>query len=477
MGSKSLKKQVLILILLIVLLPKSGLANLSKLANEYLLENSSINSALAKSEVSKLDIDALNATKTWSLSYDGEKASGNLVSSSTLLSPESETTSQTLSLAKGFSWGGTFVLDNTLSHLDQDATLTTTKINRYGLNQGVTYSQDLWRNFFGREFDKSVEVLESTYKSTEASTQETINQGLLSFTQAYNNTLLQKALVSLQGEAIQRAKRRLNLIRKRVKDGLREKVDLYQAQMALVSQAEQTRTAEVNLESALDGLNGLLHRKVEVSEIRALTFSEPALSSLPTGEVLSNKNLKSLKEIEKIFKASYDVATLGTLPSLAFSAGYRTNGVGTIQSTAINDGTFGGKNSEKTVGLSLTWNIGSAGEEIAKSQALLNYKTAENTKAKLHKSLVVTETILKTQIKKLDENLKANMKRMSLANKTLSEYNRLYKRGRADLDQVIRSEEALINTQKSFVTYFTQREGLVYSLAVLYGDLKGYLVK
>ena len=76
-----------------------------------------------------------------------------------------------------------------------------------------------------------------------------------------------------------------------------------------------------------------------------------------------------------------------------------------------------------------------------------------------------------SQLKILDQNLKSIVSRYNLAKSSLAEYNRLYSRGRVSLDQVIRSEEDLINTEKSFVQYKVQREKAYYSLLDIYGEL------
>jgi len=85
---------------------------------------------------------------------------------------------------------------------------------------------------------------------------------------------------------------------------------------------------------------------------------------------------------------------------------------------------------------------------------------------------------LKSSIEALDEQiviLKTNLvsinKRLELASMALDEYTKLYARGKADLDQVIRAEEDLINTQKSKIQYLSQINNLNFSKKSLTSDL------
>lgn len=96
---------------------------------------------------------------------------------------------------------------------------------------------------------------------------------------------------------------------------------------------------------------------------------------------------------------------------------------------------------------------------------------------KLKLNFLKSEESLLTQIDLLEKNLVSVKSRKDLALVALQEMTKLYNRGRADLDQVIRAEESLINTEKSFVQYLAQREGLIYKLASLYGTLEEYLTK
>jgi outer membrane protein TolC len=53
----------------------------------------------------------------------------------------------------------------------------------------------------------------------------------------------------------------------------------------------------------------------------------------------------------------------------------------------------------------------------------------------------------------------------------LKEYNRLYNRGRADLDQVIRAEETLINSEISLIRQQAEFEQRFGELSYLNGTL------
>ena len=91
--------------------------------------------------------------------------------------------------------------------------------------------------------------------------------GLLALAQSYTSARLQSSLVRLQKEARKRAEVVKTFVLNRVRDGLREKIDLYRARSNVHLQEEQVLSALKNLEASLEGLSATLHRKVTPKEI------------------------------------------------------------------------------------------------------------------------------------------------------------------------------------------------------------------
>ena len=116
-------------------------------------------------------------------------------------------------------------------------------------------------------------------------------------------------------------------------------------------------------------------------------------------------------------------------------------------------------------------------EKNSKKVARLNQMQAQYESKVVASQVTNAVEDIKSQLTYLDKNLASVTTRYSLAKKTLKEYNKLYNRGRADLDQVIRAEESLISTEESFIQYKSKREKLFYALMDLYGELQEFVSK
>ena len=84
---------------------------------------------------------------------------------------------------------------------------------------------------------------------------------------------------------------------------------------------------------------------------------------------------------------------------------------------------------------------------------------------------------LKTEARLLKLNFSMAKERLSISRRVLKEYTRLYRVGKSDLDQLIRAEESLINTEKSLLNYYILYENQLLNLASLYGKTIEYLTK
>jgi outer membrane protein len=107
---------------------------------------------------------------------------------------------------------------------------------------------------------------------------------------------------------------------------------------------------------------------------------------------------------------------------------------------------------------------------------LVNYNTTRLRLEKFAQDALQSEKSIQDQIAILDTNILSAKRRLSLSKLALREYNKLYSKGRADLDQLIAAEETLINTEVNFIQYLAQRERLIHGLAFLYGNLKSFML-
>lgn len=446
----------------------SSQASLVKLSKEYLAKNSKVFQEKAKAQISLIEKDLILAQKTWGLDYSYLNNDNKLENSTTTFTVTGlETELHSLGLSKAFDWGGTLSLDNNMYSYKSSGTT-------YQFNQTLSYSQNLGKDFFGKQFYNTVDQYENLAKQQEKSSKNTIQTNLRTFALVLTQAQLQKGLYDLQVEAQKRAQRRLSLIKKKVRDGLREKVDLLQARTDLLKQKELVEATDISFNNQIENLVGHLERSVDSNEITELEIE--SWEKLPAGNISNNLSKAQLESYKKANELAYENSSRDYLPSVSLSASIKTNDYDMQRSETFSNGKLGGDNKEVTVGLNLTWALGLESEKLEKAKARLNFETSKKLLEGKESSLDKTEQILKKNLRQLDKNIEFSKERLILAEKTLKEYNRLYNRGRSGLDQVIRAEESLINTQVSHLRYLANRREVLFNLASLYGNLENYIL-
>jgi len=465
----------LLLILFLFSISSVADAALKNLVEEYLKSNSTVLKSKAQISTSFLNISSVEAQKIWSLSYAGKKEDDNLEQVSSFATRNTETTTHLLSLGKGFKWGGEFALNNTL--IKYKAPTSAQASN--GFVQGIKYTQDLGANFLGRSFYSELKAAELTHDSTEAQVKHSLQSSLYGFATTYSQAKLNLSLLKLQEAALERAKRRKELIRKRVRDGLKEKVDLIQASIELLAAEEQVKTAQMRRKTSLEALSNALHRDVTRKEVEPFDARILDMRTIPVGNSSGNLEISTLEKKAQALKTSKDKVDYSFWPTVNAGLEYNVNDYDNQKSTAIDEGMLtGSRNATETIlSLNAVWTFGNESQKIARAKNNIELKTTEMEKEKLKINFSKSEESLLAQLELLEKNLKSVKDRKDLALKALKEMTKLYNRGRADLDQVIRAEESLINTERNFIQYLAEREGMIFRLASLYGTLEEYLLK
>ena len=451
------------------MLPNTLFANISKLSQELLIYNVDVLVLRAKLKSSKLDLDGVRVSKPWSVALTAAHDDSSLASTSSS-SFNGSINTVTASIYKDFNWGGHFAFDN--NFLGYNSTSLTT--NEF--NQSFSYSQDLGTNFLGRDDRKEISIAEDVIKVTSINIEKQIEQILFKFYQNYNTCRLSKVLIKLEEEALKRAVKRRRLVARRLKDGLREKVDLYQAQIAELTQEEALKSERIKIKSELAKLSKSLHRLVNIDEISDISLDEFLLTAIPTGDLKNNKTNLALETKIKFIKNSISKVNYTFTPTISFSTQYKTNDLNEKEFEALGGGLVGSSNREIVLGLNLSWPLNFNIQQVAKAKLNVDLNVAMMNKEKTNQSFAQDAQSIKEQIKILDENITLAQKRRRYAKRALGEYNKLYNLGRANLDQVIRAEESLILTERQFARYLFSREQLMSLLVTIYGKLSNYLI-
>ncbi|WP_372653427.1 TolC family protein [Halobacteriovorax sp.] len=473
-------KYLLIIGLFTATISTTANAALSSLSVEF-LKNGSLNETQRMNlEINSLEKEATFYSKSWTLSASGESTSSKLarsssllISNATLLPNDTDTTSYNLTISKEFFTGTEISLSNTLVDYTNNVNVSQ---NNKGFTQTISLEQDLWNNFLGRRDSLGLDIAEKTYEYQKKASDYTVETNLYTFVSEYLKAKLDKANVELKKAALQRTNKRLELIKRRVRDGLSEKVDLYSAQTLELASKESYMSEMISLQSSLESLSKKVHREINVENILNYSLSAESEVEKVEGKIEDNKNfLKTKKQIDYLIDSSKK-ADHAVYPSLVFGTSYSTNNYES-SSSPISDGVIGSDNNELTVGLTLTWNIGSKVEDLTKKASSIELNKVKMESRKILLTLKEQESSLLQRQKEVDVLLVSATKRLELANKTLKEYNRLYSRGRATLDQVIRAEEDLISTQESYVNYLYLKDSNFSTLAYLRGKLQEAVIK
>ena len=464
------------LLIFLRILPLSAFeADLERLSREFLTKNFHVLSLKERAFQEELNHTKKSLEKTWSLS--GQTAYTDNASERGLdQSPLPGTKKHTygINIKRDFSIGSSLSLSNEFSGT---IPRISTGQKSYGFSQGLSYTQDLGANFFGRSYRSELEQFRLMADHSSSLANTGIEEGLYLFAVEYTFLRLQETLLKLQEEAVERAKERAAFVRQRVLNGLKERVDIYQSQMALLSQEEQLRIIRVAVVSGFHDFSQKLERQVEREELKRLSLDNDQPPRPSQGEVEGHPLLKGIKIDERIKKLAFSRAKHSLWPTINLKLEYRTNDYDPRFSQTFSRGRLSldprGHFLSAQASLDMPLDFGSEKAEIQRIGSQIRVNEAEYL---FHRSrLEKQKQNTLYQLSEMGEKITSARQRKELAEKALNDYNTLYRQGRADLDQVIRAEEDLIATQKSLAQYLSSRRDLYLLLSSLHGGVSTYL--
>ena len=456
--------------LLLCLMAINSQASLKDFVREYLGESNEVKQSKFSYDNQMLLTELEESKRPWTLAASSSFEDSTLETSPfSLNTGNQKSNTEAISLSKEFVWGGELSFTGTLYDLESSS-------NVKSYTQALTYSQDIGQNFFGRNDFLSSDIAKETEDYQKLKFDGTKSQSIVNLISDYLEVRRQKTLLSLQENAYKRSLKRLNLVKKQVRDGIKEKVDLYSSQTAHSFQTEVLDEKKATLANELRDLETRMERKVELSKIKPFSITKEDLKDIPNGEINSNLSVKAIKKKISYLNKELKKSDNTMFPSISLKGTYETNNYETVDNP-VSDGTFGSDNNNKAVSLTISMPLGFQVEKNAYKRAKLTKMEAEYSQRLALVSVRNNILNYKRNIKRLDKNIASVANRYDLAKKTVREYNRLYNKGRASLDQVIRAEEDLINTETSFVEYKLARKKQYYGLLDIYGQLENYMRK
>lgn len=455
--------------------PESGHANLKSLAKEFLHINSGVNQNRFMQSKSGLDVEILKGSKGFRLNANYNNIDDNQDYYTTNFTAPKKTESYNLTLSKPFDWGGEVFFKNSMTNTNQEKS---TFISAYETNQFIqklTYSQDLGRDFFGKSYRAQLQALEFSNKHQKHKTQGEIDKSLYNFFSAYTEAKLNKTLISFQEKSLARSIKRLKVIKRQVRDGLKDKVDAYEAEVNYHNSFESLELAKQRFIDSKKSLSTMLHRNINLDEIPSFDLNSKEEREGVFGKPVSNKNILAQKENVKKFRALAKKAVYDLNPDLKFSVDYQTNKYDPEKGDAFSDGKLGGDKKYWEYRLEVNFPLGQQTVKAQKSKAQLDLLLSEMSLRNAQNTLVTQDELLKNKIVHIRKSKNSAQKKRVLAEKALKAKNKLYQLGRRDLNDLIRSEENLISTETSLVNFMASYEKLLAEQALLYGKIPQYL--
>lgn len=461
---------------LLLALTGSLSAQTSKLIEEFL--DSSLNIKIADLEYSNavLSKEAVEATNTWNSTFTATNDDNKLdAAAAGFNANQIKTRNYTLGISKSFDFGLSLSLENELEEQDRSALsgfLASDTPIIYEFGQTISFTQNLGKNFLGRQFEYQLNSLEEFVNFSKITLDENKQLALSEF---YRNLLLArqgKTLRDIAKEGHRWSVRLLRVTEKRVRDGLNEKADLYQAQLNERQDKETLESASFNFKSVLLELSEHLRREVTESEIDSIPLGKiKDLTRNIDYSLEENFDYKQIQARIRQLEWEKKQSKRDYYPTIALSGAYSTNDFDGERSTTFDKGSLGGDNDNTTIALNVSFPLGLEAEKVNLATARVNLLRAQLEKEQVQEQLKFNSTRLKSQMETRRKNLVISEKRLTFARQNLQENNRLYNIGRIDIDRLLRAEEDLLNTQRGFVANWFEYEQAVSEKASLYGKL------
>jgi outer membrane protein TolC len=465
-----MKKIVLTYLIVTIISTISYGTTLVEFTNEFMKVNSSILENQSVVEKSKLQYDGLDAMKSWNLTFSTSYDKNRLDSSSQSFYPY-KMRSHSLGLQKAMKWGGTFAIQETLISTD----LLNIKNKSYQFENLISYTQEFGQNFLGRQFYLDLDIARKSEEVASIQLSVADQMLLLNLYSTYIKARLSKTLLKLHEEALARATKRKKDVERKVRDGLRDKVDLYRAKISLLSSQENVQMTTQDHESNLEELSKLIHRKVTTGDIERLPLDLEMNGHNVTGSLQNNKDYKLLKKQIDLVKDQVRRVDMSFFPTISLSTNYKTNKINQRSSKTYSKGFVGSSTYDMAIALNVSLPLGFETQNVQRQEKSIDLRVKKMKREKLSKDLEITEKSLSERVAIFKRNIQSSQVKLDLAHKALKAQNRNYRLGRIDYDMLLGSEEELIGTEQGLINYISGLYNLLGVQAQLYGTLLTYM--
>lgn len=445
------------------------------LINEYLEKNYNIRTSKSGVETSIADKKIFESTSDTNINFSVNYLDNNLDSPTVVNFAAGKTTEATLTLSKFFTFGTNISFENTFSNTIQDPT----RVQIFGgdpevseFQQTLTLSQSLTKNFLGKSFKLGLHQSDLNIESSKNKLDLELQSGVGTFSKAYIGLMQTRDFLNLQRDAYERAKKRKDLIDRRVRDGLSLKVDGLQSEIQLLNQKEQLEQAKQDFSKSKVNLGKLLHRDIEDEE-KILKFGEGMafIASEALLDTSNNPRVKLVSSQVKTTEVAKDLARNNKKPDVDFVLRYQTNDFDAESSEVFGKGNLSGDRNFITVAITANIPFGNMKAKKELQKAKINNQNLTYQLAQVKRNIQQEYNEISRQLEITKGNVESSNQSIILSKKTLNEYNKLYRLGKVSLDQVINAEQLLISNQKKYIGYLAAGHIQKIDLLLLSGNL------
>lgn len=343
-----------------------------------------------------------------------------------------------------------------LSNFDEDFV--------YETRGSISYSYD----FLNRASSVDEKLIEFQNKANIVKYEIDVEKDHYDFFNAYLDAKLRIRLEQLYFEFEARAKRRVELVKRRVRDGLSRSVDLTQSRLALISQKEQITQNRAILMEKVSIIEKIIGFKFKEEDYKKVYWTfKPSEQFKYIEESPRFKELERLKHLNALADENLNKIKELSGSSLNLTLTYTKNAFDEEANKALNETLSSGVNDEAVVGLQYIIPIGSSKTDAIKNKILAQRNKQKVQLKNAEDEVEVRTTILKDNINRYESLINLTKQRVELARLAQKQTQDLYLKGRVSFEETLRAEETFINTQVSLVNMLSVYEKTLVSLAYL----------
>ncbi len=327
--------------------------------------------------------------------------------------------------------------------------------NQYQTDLTIAYKQPLLR---GRGKLLTTEELISAERSTRSQYRSLIlaqQQLMVNVATAYYGILRDQMLVEVNERALERANTLLQAAEAKLKIGLASKMDVFRAELQMLTAENGLVDAKESLENTKRRFNLLLGVDLGTEFVLSTTLEYNPITV--DQDQLIQRSLENRLEVQDAYESLSDaerrvkIAKQNLYPPLDVSVQYTLSGEGNAFEESLNlDDSYWG------IGISSSFNLDFARDRATYQQAQLAYTGAIRSLQSVEQNVMLEVLQTITNVKQAQARVYLQEQSVLQAEKQLELAELRYKKGLSDNIDIIDAEESLINAKTNYYSAIVQ---------------------